>query len=37
MANSDEGGSSGAAGPSEESKAVEVPNKYVCPITTPRS
>ena len=28
-----EGGSSGAAGPSEASKVVEVPNDYICPIT----
>ena len=30
----DEGGSSGAAGPSEASEAAEVPDDYVCPITS---
>ena len=28
-----DGGSSGAAGPSEASEAAEVPDGYVCPIT----
>ena len=33
MADSGEGGSSGAASPSEASEAAEVPDDYVCPIT----
>ena len=33
MADGDEGGSSGAAGPSQASEAAEVPDDYVCPIT----
>ena len=34
MTDGDEGGSSGAAGPSEASEAAEVPDDYVCPITS---
>ena len=34
MAGGGEGGSSETAGLSEASEAVEVPNDYVCPITT---
>ena len=34
MAAGGEGGSSGAADPSEAREAAEVPNDYVCPITT---
>ena len=30
----DSGGSSGVAGPSEASEAAEVPDDYVCPITS---
>ena len=33
-ADAGEGGSSGAAGPSETSEAVEVPDDYICPITS---
>ena len=33
-ADAGEGGSGGAAGPSETSEAAEVPDDYVCPITT---
>ena len=33
MADAGEGGSSGAAGPSEASKAAKVPDDYICPIT----
>ena len=33
-ADAGEGGSSGAAGPSEASEAVEVPDDYICPITS---
>ena len=29
-----EGGGSGAAGPSQASEAAEVPNDFICPITT---
>ena len=33
MTDDNEGGNSGAAGPSEASEAVEVPDDYICPIT----
>ena len=34
VANGGEGSSNGAAGPSEASEAAEVPDDYVCPITS---